>query len=65
MLRIFGMEPVFIFDPVDHSSEPVPGYQDGVLAFWPIYPAFLQDLFIRSFTEGILGGLINEYERAA
>jgi DNA-binding helix-hairpin-helix protein with protein kinase domain len=63
MVRLYGMEPVFIFDPVDHSNEPVPGYQDSVLAFWPIYPAFLRDLFTKSFTEGIrdpLHGRIRE-----
>lgn len=53
MSRLYGTEPVFIFDPVDHSNEPVPWYHDNALAFWPIYPAFLRKLFTRSFTEGI------------
>ena len=53
MERLYGWEPVFIFDPHDRSNEPVPGYQDNALAFWPVYPAFLRDLFIDSFTKGL------------
>ena len=53
MTRLYGTEPVFIFDPADHSNEPVPGYHDNALAFWPVYPAFLRNLFTKSFTAGI------------
>ena len=53
MTKLYGTEPVFIFDPQDHSNEPVPGYHDNALAFWPIYPQFLRDLFTKAFTEGI------------
>lgn len=51
--KLHGHEPLFIFDPQDRSNAPVPGYQDNPLIFWPIYPQFLRDLFIRSFTEGL------------
>ncbi len=50
---LYGTEPVFIFDPVDRSNEPVPGCHDNATAFWPIYPKFLRDLFTRAFTVGI------------
>jgi eukaryotic-like serine/threonine-protein kinase len=53
MTRLYGTEPVFIFDPQDHSNEPVPGYHDNAIAFWPIYPQFLRALFTRAFTDGI------------
>jgi serine/threonine protein kinase len=53
MVRLYGKEPVFIFDPYDKSNEPIPGYQDNAIAFWPIYPTFLRKLFITSFTEGL------------
>jgi hypothetical protein len=36
LLRNFGIEPVFIFDPEDPSNRPVPG--DRALTWWPIYP---------------------------
>jgi serine/threonine protein kinase len=53
MTKLYGTEPVFIFDPQDASNRPVPGYHDNALAFWPIYPQFLRDLLTRSFTDGI------------
>jgi DNA-binding helix-hairpin-helix protein with protein kinase domain len=53
MERLYGMEPLFIFDPNDRSNEPVPGCHDNAIAFWPIYPAFLKNLFIKSFTDGL------------
>ncbi|NJP05880.1 MAG: serine/threonine protein kinase [Chloroflexaceae bacterium] len=53
MTKLYGTEPLFIFDPDDDSNQPVPGLHDNALTFWPIYPQFLRDLFIRSFTDGI------------
>lgn len=53
MTKIYGKEPVFIFDPNDASNRPVPGIHDNALAFWRIYPQFLRDIFIRAFTTGI------------
>ena len=69
MTKIYGTEPLFIFDPNDHSNEPVKGYQDNALIFWPIYPQFLRDLFTRAFTQGLkdpIRGRVREDEwRAA
>ena len=53
MTRLYGTDPLFVFDPRDDRNRPVPGVHDNVLAFWPIYPRFLRDLFTRAFTEGI------------
>lgn len=53
MELIYGNKPVFIFDPNDISNRPVPGYQDNAVIFWNIYPKFLQDLFVKSFTVGL------------
>jgi DNA-binding helix-hairpin-helix protein with protein kinase domain len=53
MEHLYGTDPVFIFDPNNHSNEPDPDYQQNALVFWPLYPAFLQRLFIQSFTEGL------------
>ena len=53
MTRLYGTEPVFIFDPQDASTRPVPGCHDNALAFWPLYPQLLRDLFTRAFTDGI------------
>ena len=53
MKKLYGTEPVFIFDPQDTSNSPVPGIQDNPLAYWPLYPKFIQNLFIRAFTTGM------------
>ena len=53
MERLYGIEPLFIFDPNDDSNRPVPGYQDNALIYWPIYPQFIRALFTRAFTQGI------------
>ena len=69
MARLYGTEPVFIFDPVDSSNAPVPGIHDNALAFWRIYPQFLREIFTRAFTGGLrdpLHGRVRESEwRAA
>ncbi len=50
-LRHFGTEPVFIFDPVDHSNPPRPG--DPVSVWWRLYPKFFRAVFERAFTAGL------------
>jgi eukaryotic-like serine/threonine-protein kinase len=65
MRKLYGTEPVFIFDPDDDSNRPVPSYQDNAIIFWNIYPQFLRDLFIKAFTAGIhnpSGGRVQETE---
>jgi serine/threonine protein kinase len=51
--KLYGKEPIFIFDPNDESNRPVAGYQDNALIFWAIYPLFLRDRFIKAFTIGL------------
>jgi serine/threonine protein kinase len=51
--RLFGTEPLFIFDPVDHSNAPDPVVHGAVLDYWPLYPKYLQDDFVRAFTVGL------------
>lgn len=53
MNKLYGFEPLFIFDPNDDSNRPVPGYHDNAIIYWAIYPQFLRDLFTRAFTDGI------------
>lgn len=53
MTRLYGTEPIFIFDPADERNRPLPGVHDNALSFWPLYPRALRDLFTRSFTEGL------------
>ncbi len=53
MTKLYGTDPVFIFDPNDDSNRPVPGQHDNALAFWAIYPPDLRSLFVRAFTTGV------------
>lgn len=53
MRQLFGTRPLFIFDPLDTSNAPVAGHHDNALVYWAIYPKFLKDLFMRSFTDGL------------
>ena len=53
MRQIYGEEPVFIFDPDDDSNRPQPKEHQNALLSWPIYPEFLRQLFIQTFTEGL------------
>jgi eukaryotic-like serine/threonine-protein kinase len=50
-LRHFGTEPVFIFDPKDHSNPPRPG--DPVIVWWRLYPRFFRSVFEQAFTSGL------------
>lgn len=54
MNKLYGTNPVFVFDPNDRSNRPVKGYQDNVLIYWNIYPQAIRDLFTQSFTMGLL-----------
>jgi len=65
MTKLYGTEPVFIFDPNNDSNAPVPGLHDNALAFWRIYPQSLREFFIRAFTNGLrdpLHGRVRESE---
>jgi serine/threonine protein kinase len=53
MNRLYGTNPVFIFDPDNKSNRPVKGYQDNALIYWDIYPESIKQLFVQSFTVGI------------
>lgn len=51
--KLYGSNPVFIFDPNNDSNRPVKGHQDNADVFWKIYPESLKRLFVRCFTVGI------------
>jgi len=59
--RLLCDRPVFIFHPSDKSNRPDPQVHAAALRYWPIYPAFIRELFIRHFTRGIEKG--HESER--
>jgi DNA-binding helix-hairpin-helix protein with protein kinase domain len=51
--KLYGWDPLFIFDPTDRSNKPDIRYHQAVLNFWPLYPAFIRDLFTKAFTTGL------------
>lgn len=53
MTKLYGTEPVFIFDPDNDSNRPLRGIHDNALIYWQVYPRFLKELFTRSFTRGL------------
>ena len=51
--KLYGFEPLYIFDPDDGTNRPRPGIHDNPIAFHPLYPSQIRELFLRSFTEGL------------
>jgi serine/threonine protein kinase len=53
-LKIYGTEPVFIFDPGDDSNRPIPGVpnHENARKNWEVFPLFIRRLFEQSFTSG-------------
>ncbi|WP_455543768.1 protein kinase [Intestinibacter sp.] len=52
-LKHYGKEAVFVYDPNDKSNRPVMGVHDNVINLWRVYPDYIKDAFIKSFTAGI------------
>jgi len=57
LLRHYGEAPLFVFDPDDTSNRPPP--ESPLLVYWPIFPKFFRDLFVRSFTEGLVNATLS------
>ena len=53
MEKIYGHDPIFIWDPINDTNRPIPGYQENAIVFWNMYPPFLRDMFTRAFTKGL------------
>lgn len=52
--RIYGEEPVFIFDPTDDSNRPNEELNKGVIELWKCLPQYMKDVFIRAFSQDSL-----------
>lgn len=51
LLKHYGHEPVFVFDPANDTNRPLP--DAPVRNWWDIYPKFFRNLFVKSFTTGL------------
>ncbi len=63
MNKLYGTDPIFVFDPDNTSNRPVKGYQDNVLIYWDLYPQYIKDLFTHSFTVGLSNPAVRITER--
>jgi DNA-binding helix-hairpin-helix protein with protein kinase domain len=50
--KMYGEDPIFIFDPDNDTNRPVRGVHNNVINAWPRYPKYIQDAFIEAFTKG-------------
>jgi hypothetical protein len=51
--ELYGLSPVFIFDPHNNTNRPVQGIHPNPIKLWPVYPGFFHEAFIKSFVEGM------------
>jgi DNA-binding helix-hairpin-helix protein with protein kinase domain len=51
--KLYGTEPLFLFDPANDANGPVAGFHDPIVARWNSLNTELRALFIRSFGEGL------------
>ncbi len=51
--RLFGEEPLFIYDPENKKNRPLPGAHENVIRRWPMFPPDLTAAFTKSFTDGL------------
>lgn len=51
--KLYGKQPLFVFDPQDRSNHPDPEEQSTVLQTWAAAPGILRDLFTQNFTVGL------------
>ena len=52
-LEHYGRNPVFVYDPNDSSNRPVNGVHNNIIRKWGLYPEYIREAFIRSFTLGL------------
>lgn len=50
---LYANNPVFIYNPDDQSNRPAAGIHFNIIRLWPIYPDYIREAFIKSFTEGL------------
>ncbi|WP_275462483.1 protein kinase domain-containing protein [Streptomyces noursei] len=51
--KLYGKQPLFVFNPADDANAPDPHEQGTVLATWAAAPRTLRDLFTHNFTSGL------------
>ena len=52
--KLYGSEALFIMDPTDRSNGPHPIVHKNVNIVWPCLPKYMQDLFLKAFSQKAL-----------
>ena len=52
--RIYGSNPVFVWDPADDSNRPVQGIHKGAIVRWPFLPLYLRETFTKAFSKELM-----------
>jgi len=52
--KIYGEEPLFIFDKNDKSNEAVTGINNNAINRWPLYPSYIREKFTEAFSQTAL-----------
>jgi hypothetical protein len=53
--RFYGEQPVFIFDPDDHTNAPVPNIHKNAIKGWQSLPEYLKVQFVTAFSGEVMG----------
>ena len=49
--KIFGTEPLFIYDKNDDSNSPIPGLHQNAITMWKYFPGFIKAAFQAAFSQ--------------
>jgi len=52
--KIYGEEPLFIFDKDDNANEAVPDINTNAIKRWPLYPPYIREKFTEAFSQTAL-----------
>ncbi|HAL18890.1 MAG TPA: hypothetical protein DCO86_04630 [Spirochaetaceae bacterium] len=64
-LELYAKNPVFVYDPNDDSNRPNPHVHVNVVRLWKLFPEFIKEKFIRSFSKNALDAKDESAFRAA
>lgn len=51
--NLYCLNPIFIFDPNDDSNRPKPQIHVNAPRFWPVFPSYIQKMFIQAFDKSL------------
>lgn len=58
--KFYGEDPVFVWDPRDDSNRPIRGVHTNEIRLWPMYPAFIHQVFEEAFSRESMTGVDRE-----